>query len=850
MRLETLSIKGVLRFRDEVSLDLRQLPQGLIAFVGENGAGKTTMLEAALAGTYRQFPSRDKEILDYVTRTDAHIETTFEMEGVGLFRSRLSLDGPHRKSEGILTQVGADGTQQILNDGKVSTYDQAVAKVLPPLELMLASVFAAQNRAGSFSVLDRKGRRELFGRLLGLEHMQTMAERASSAARLVQAEIDKLTTLRDVLARDAGDGLAQELEQRAQQLQAESGQVECDRTELVRTLAEIEATLASLQDVAAQYAAARAQADRLDVEIQTSASQRHDALAGLERHATEAATQRQRLEAATRTTVQALQQQMTNRVALAADLDAADMALATVVKDADERIANNQKVLDGAEAIRAAVTAVEEADAAVSRLRVRTNELMDARDTLTRREQIQQNALHDVALAEQQLEAARRDVGGLKNALFGENCAPCPLMTGAVELKAAAEARIPGLVEQCAARATIEQEIDAIRADRLAVERDLSTVGLEQAERERARNGFLSAAKRVTDLNLAEERIAQHQARKVEAEETAARQRDGAHTREVVRLKELETRILLRERDGQQQAEQLEARLTDRHAELTATVERLADTLQRATLERAAADDVVVATADASRQAIEQGALLALTRREWDATTARLATIRAQVDDLTRRREAFLAKRQELEATETRLESLHTDLIEWTVLFKALGRDGLQTIEIDEAGPTVSKFCNDLLESSYGPRFSVELVTQEAKREKGKDGSLYKDVFEVKVFDARDGGEARDIGDLSGGEKVIVEEALKSAISLLVNQKNQHPIRTMWRDETTGALNAENALHYMAMLRKVHELGGFHQTIFITHNDDCALLADAQVYFADGRVEVRLPPYGSVQVAA
>jgi DNA repair protein SbcC/Rad50 len=202
-----------------------------------------------------------------------------------------------------------------------------------------------------------------------------------------------------------------------------------------------------------------------------------------------------------------------------------------------------------------------------------------------------------------------------------------------------------------------------------------------------------------------------------------------------------------------------------------------------------------------------------------------------------------VARQQELGIYTAHLTHLQTDLIEWTLLSKALGRDGLQTIETDEAGPAVSALTNDLLASCYGLRFTIELVTQEPKLSKGKDGATMKDVFEVKVMDARDGGAVRDLGDLSGGERVIIEEALKSAIALLVNRRNVQPMRTCWRDETTGALNAENALRYMTMLRKVHEIGGFHQTIFISHNPDAYNLADAQVVFADGGVETRCPPY-------
>ncbi len=54
-----LRMKGITRFREEIVLDLAALPEGLIAVVGGNGVGKTTIMEAmAPAALYRTLPSR------------------------------------------------------------------------------------------------------------------------------------------------------------------------------------------------------------------------------------------------------------------------------------------------------------------------------------------------------------------------------------------------------------------------------------------------------------------------------------------------------------------------------------------------------------------------------------------------------------------------------------------------------------------------------------------------------------------------------------------------------------------------------------------------------------------------
>ncbi len=181
MRLETLTIKGVLAFPEQVTIDLRELPPGLIAIVGPIGKGKTTLLESSPGGLLRQFPSRDKEVVRYALGADSFIEQTFSLDGDGVYRARLNLDGPARQSDAVLMRIQPDGTTQRLTDGKVTTYDTAIAQLLPPIQTWLASVFSSQNRRGSFASSTKAERKALFGSFLGLDVYDEWAGRAAKA---------------------------------------------------------------------------------------------------------------------------------------------------------------------------------------------------------------------------------------------------------------------------------------------------------------------------------------------------------------------------------------------------------------------------------------------------------------------------------------------------------------------------------------------------------------------------------------------------------------------------------------------------------------------------------------------
>lgn len=807
MKLETISLQGVLRFAERVDLDLRDLPAGLIAFTGPNGEGKTTTLETPLAALYREFPSRaDRELVDYVNRTDGYVDITFELEGQGLYRAHVSLDGPHRKSEATLQRILPGGETAFLNDGKLTTYDAAVSRYLPPKALMLASVFAAQNRNGSFVSTDRKGRKQLFSVLLGLDHYDALAERAKSAGGLVQQAVDTLTATRDVLARDAGETVEQALEQRAQQLQAASGQVEVRRAELARQMADLETEIAELAEAVARHAAARSRLDTLAVERGQVVAERSRTKDLLDRAPAE-------LRVALDGFARAL---TTEQHAAAAERDA-------ILKDAGERIANNQTVLEQGAAIRAAVDAIRAIDAAVAEIVADQQAWHAQADGLRRRERTLVDAMSVFDQMARQLARAETDAA-LLTAVPCEGAGPyagCGFLTNAI----AAQGQIAGLRDGLKAMPATQAELATVREQLtgLAAALGRHRATLDDHEREKRTKQPLAA--RLESLTQAQERIDAHAQRKIDATEACARRAEAAVVRHDTQVAE--------------QTERSAARVREVTEQLGGFLVR-EQTLAQQTADLGAE---LAATGDAAERSAAKAEILRTARREWDATIADLSRAQSTRDEILRQVADVRAKRVELETVQARIAEAMADLVEWQLLAKALGRDGLPVLEIDAAGPTVSAYCNDLLQTCFGSRFSVELVTQEAKITKGKDGSTMRDAFELKVFDGERGGDARDLSDLSGGEQVLVDEALKSAIALFVNQRNPHPIRTCWRDETTGALHPDAAPKYVDMLRRVQQLGGFWHVLFVTHNPDAAMQADAQVRVGGGRIEIALPPY-------
>jgi exonuclease SbcC len=173
------------------------------------------------------------------------------------------------------------------------------------------------------------------------------------------------------------------------------------------------------------------------------------------------------------------------------------------------------------------------------------------------------------------------------------------------------------------------------------------------------------------------------------------------------------------------------------------------------------------------------------------------------------------------------------EISDWKFLARGLGREGVQALELDAAGPRVSDLANELLADAYGPRFQVRFETQAAKA----DGKGVKETFDIIVVDNERGREG-DGEDLSGGEKVIVGEALGLAVGLFHAQAAGANLGTVIRDETVGALDPENGQRYLAMLRAFLRVGRVHQLLFVAHQPALVDLADAVVRIENGRISL------------
>jgi exonuclease SbcC len=185
----------------------------------------------------------------------------------------------------------------------------------------------------------------------------------------------------------------------------------------------------------------------------------------------------------------------------------------------------------------------------------------------------------------------------------------------------------------------------------------------------------------------------------------------------------------------------------------------------------------------------------------------------------------------------TKRDRTAVELAHWNLLAgeNGFGRDGLQALEIDAAGPELSATINDLLQTCIGPRWAVSVETTKMSA----DSKRQLEGCDVMVTDNETGriasGEA-----FSGGQKVIIGEAISLALTMLACRRSGIVGATLVRDESGAALSPTYAPRYVGMLRRAAELIGAAKILFVSHNPETHDLADSVINInSDGTVTVK-----------
>ena len=820
-------------------LSYRQMPEPLdlsnihlACLSGPNGHGKSALLDAitwALWGKARGCEGgQDQERLIRDGADAMSVEFIFELEGQ-TFRVTRTRWTSGKGDIGYNVRAADGSWTDLAGEGKQDTQRRITERLRMDYETFTTSAFILQGRADTFTKLEPKDRKDVLGKILGLEIYERLAERARDAKKIAQADADAHGRALERLEHD--------LEERAdlEKRKAEAAQLleraESDRAGADETLAAIQKELSALRaiEAAAKETTRRRDEAEAAMKLEFGEVERLTALAKeaekaarldgktramaetvpeLERAESKAEEARARHDELTaeagslevrlgeeRSRLDAERSGHERRAALLERELASEDESRALLEQAGEKI----KALEGAAAQREALLArhaeIRERQGALEAER-------GARET-ERAEIDEKRALLDTTgagcpLCGQDLTAAhRKEVKAsftvrLKaltvadNAALKESDALARELkkteSEGVELRQALERR-----ETMAAQAAaLEQQLQRLDSARKELEAE-RRAGLEAVERLKAEDFAVPEREKLARVHEAQDRVgfepAKYRTLTADLEKARAAERALATASKAAAQHE----SCLREAAA---AEERVARAAGAFeaavADLKGVGERLAEL--PTVLERSKAAD---ATRSAAQKAVDEAG------RTLSKTTHALEVLDKEAKAAEEARAAKAAAK--------RTAGLYEKLA------KAFGRDGIPARIIGNAIPELRIEANRLLGLLSDGQLTISIDPVRETKSKS-----LKETLEVTVFDANGGKRAYEM--YSGGERLRIDFALRVALSRLLATRAGARLETLVVDEGFGSQDAEGRTRLLEAVMKIRS--EFRTVLVITHIDE------------------------------
>ena len=161
----------------------------------------------------------------------------------------------------------------------------------------------------------------------------------------------------------------------------------------------------------------------------------------------------------------------------------------------------------------------------------------------------------------------------------------------------------------------------------------------------------------------------------------------------------------------------------------------------------------------------------------------------------------------ELEKLAKDIQILYQEIIDYQEIAKALGKDGIQALLIEQAIPEIEDETNEILARLTNNQTQIFI---ESLRDLKKGGS--KETLDIKISDSYG---LRDYELFSGGEAFRIDFALRIGISKLLARRAGTTLQTIFIDEGFGSQDEEGLQLIMDNLYKVQN--DFAKIIIVSH---------------------------------
>jgi exonuclease SbcC len=827
---QRLRLRNFMCYREEQILDFSGIH--LACLTGDNGHGKSALLDAMTWALWGKARARRDDELITLGETEMWVELEFDLAGqrYRVWRQR-SRRGQGQTDLHFYVWNGSGDEWQLLDEGTLRERQGQITRALHmEYEIFTNSAFLLQGRADSFTLKTPGERKQILSDILGLNRYDVYEERAKQETQVrkdeaarIQGEIDAIDrelaraeeyrqTLQaaKIAAAQAVQVLrsAEEEQSRCrsavQERHAQSRQLSDLKARLARAeqdladstrqltaarndLASLETLLARQQEIEEGWAAlqaARAADDAWNAKLLRSTQLSE----GLNQAQWAVAQARLALEADRRRLLDR-QQDLERKVAFGLEQGKVLAHLQELLQDLAAREARRQ-------AIASELRSVGERAA---ELRVRGERLRA--DGLAVREKIEMLAATESAncpLCGQPLEADHRD--RMLAELNAERDA----------LAAQFQANQSEIKSLASGQSVLEKEDEALgRALRIreARQREAAQAEAAVAEGETVAEEEHRVLDQISELDgrLASEDYAsaeRSELSRIRAELVEVGYDSAAHETVRTNREELEPFDALYQRelvpalesiaDVRARVEMLLAQVARRRDEFSEDLAE-SDRLTAAVAEL----PVLQAALDRATSAVDAAAAAERRARQEEGAAMQLLDALASLTD---RRARLLAESATLSA----------EMSIYSQLREAFGKKGLQAMIIESAIPEVEVEANQLLNRMSDGRMSLRLETQ---REKVTGGVA--ETLDIVISDEL-GSRAYEL--YSGGEAFRANLALRIAISKLLARRAGARLQTLIIDEGFGTQDTQGRQLLVEAINSIQ--GDFERILVITHIEE------------------------------
>jgi exonuclease SbcC len=774
MRPTQLQLKNFLSYHGEHSIPFQDV--SLAAISGKNGHGKSALLDAitwALFGEARKASGTRKPDDEILNRTEAEGEGDAQMGVILTFdqgdatyevaryyretaSGKTTQSGLHlknRSAETDLTAGNQRNTQAEIEDVLGMDYD-----------LFTSTSMMEQGQWDQLMTATPAERKDLLFDLLQLGRFEEIETRAKDRRQTLGKSIEDLE---------------RKIDYNENQLEGHSGRVD-EMQALKEQSAKVEGHIQSLQEKLSEAREKAEMATRLRHEIGTASERAEELEAKIEE------TQAEIDEAADR--LSGLEEEQ-------AGLDLPDEDSAGVEKQLEElktRQAQAEARKTQIEDLKGEIAGLREDHRPPEHFQSRLTELEEEGQSITSDYEENPTATIEklqsqIGTMEANLSTKRERIGKLESRLENLSAGdPCPTCEQPLTEEHLAGLGAEELKETRASKVSLEQNLEVARAALSEAKEDRSAL-------EELREQYKTLEEKA---DQAVRRRQQLDTKRAKLSELEGKQPDLSAIRgRIAELTETAQRFERAEKISEEIGE-LQSALEQAHEEKNKLQKKKAEREERLSekKERLEALGSPQGTVEETEEKLERE------RRQDREISSKIGRLESKLED---DEEAL----QAVEEAEEDLEEAREDYQTYDDLASAFGRDGLPSMILETAIPSIEERTNALLSDLTGGEYQVRLETTRETQDGGQTGTM-----DITIL-AR--GSERPYEGLSGGERFRTAFALRVALSQHLAARSGRPIETLIVDEGFGTQDTEGQRKVQSALATASE--SFDLVLAITH---------------------------------